>query len=677
MTIKRVFTIGLTLAFLAPDAPAQGATTSAMISLAGTVPQQVRSAALLSHVADTEPVALSLVANIDEERLDQTLKQLYASGSPERRRFLSAQEFATRFGLGEKRQALKEFATRNGLTVDTAHDEPESLVVHVTGTAAAAQRAFNVQLNQYRTPAGRVFRANATDPTIPATLAPYLRTVLGLSNVTSFAVPANRARYLGPNPAFPTRVAPSAGTPTSAGLSGGTGPGNTLAPADIRSIYKLDIAGVTGAGQRAAVVELDGYNPTDIAQYLAAFNAPSLPVTPVSVDGAQNLCDNAACTATSNPSSGVIEVALDIEMIAAAAPGTSEILVYIAPNSGAGLFDCYDQVAAENRARAVSISWGIAEQYLNASYVQAEAVIFKRMAAQGQSVYAASGDDGSTAAGGTATGVADPSSQPYVTGVGGTTLAGSVASPSETAWTGSGGGISDLWPLPDYQQGVAGLASTGFRNVPDVSLDADPNTGYAVYVAGHWFEVGGTSAAAPLWAAMTVLLNQTSVGLGRSTLGFANPTIYAQYAAQGASLFNDITAGSNGAYNAGGGYDNVTGLGSYKGSAFITATAPLLPVGEVNTAALSNVYAFPNPYDVRKDASKRMTFANLPDDATVKIFTVSGFWIKTIRPFSGSGQAVWDLTNDSGDAVASGLYLYLVTSEASGAKAKGKIALIR
>ena len=249
-----------------------------------------------------------------------------------------------------------------------------------------------------------------------------------------------------------------------------------------------------------------------------------------------------------------------------------------------------------------------------------------------------------------------------------------------TIWPGSGGGKSAIWPIPNFQGGIAGAASTQFRNVPDVALNADPASGYAVVagignIHGGLFKVGGTSAAAPLWAGLTALINQQRAVAGVGNLGFANSPLYELgTSTSSAIVYSDITTGNNGFYTAGAGYDNTTGLGSFRGVGIVSAAGA---IQALLFDDLSNVYAFPNPWDARRNHSRQITFTNgnlqLADDATVKIFTLSGFWVKTIS--SSHGAAAWDLTNDAGERVASGLYFYLVSS--GNHQAKGTVAIIK
>jgi len=637
------------------------------VALAGHIPPQVATAALLQRASADEPVQLSLVVKLDQTLLDQTLEQLYGRNAPARKHFLSSSEFAQKFELADKRDQLKNFAKANGLTIDSDEDNDQSMVVKVSGSAGAVEQVFNIQLNRYRTQDGRLFRANNTEPQIPASLSPHLGAVIGLSNISGFAHPHIQ------------RLPAQARSPS---ISGGTGLGGTLAPSDIKTIYGLNSTALNGSGQKLALFELDGYHASDITAYETMFGLSNVPLTFVGVDGATN-----------NPSNGngTDEVTLDIELAIALAPGLSKLLVYGGPNTGQGVLDTYDKIATDNSASVVSTSWGLNEPDSGVSFLNAESQIFQRMATQGQTIFAASGDNGAYDDGTSVT-VDDPASQPYVTGVGGTSLAGTLLAPVETVWNScgvrkclqnqggsSGGGVSIQWPIPSYQVDVAGLASQTFRNVPDVALNADPASGYEIIVLGVPAAVGGTSAAAPLWAALAAMVNQQRASSGSSALGFANPTLYALATSTSAALlFTDVTSGSNGFYNAASGYDNTTGWGSFKGTSLINTVSvagPPLPT-------LANLYAYPNPWDARKTSSRQIKFANnpygqdsnLPDGTMIKIFTLSGFWVKTL--IVENRTAVWqDLTNDAGERVASGLYFYVATSGSN--QARGTIAIIK
>jgi subtilase family serine protease len=300
------------------------------------------------------------------------------------------------------------------------------------------------------------------------------------------------------------------------------------------------------------------------------------------------------------------EVTLDIELQIAVASGATKILVYEGPNTADGAVDTFNKIATDNLATEISASWGIDEPDCGQARMDTESSSFEEMAAQGQTIFASSGDNGaygngSRSSDGTLLCVQDPASQPYVTAVGGTTLATNGpggawqservwnATSAAGAWGATGGGISAFWPIPNYQHGVvttASLGSTFMRNVPDVALDADLNTGYSIYFQGEWWYFGGTSCGTPIWAAYTALLNQECSALGEPPLGFLSPTLYS--IGRGSaydSSFHDIdSGGNNGYYPAVTGYDCTTGWGT------ITANLFSAIMGEVTpTAALTSV----------------------------------------------------------------------------------------
>jgi kumamolisin len=625
----------------AASPPASGTKT-----LRGHVPSQLRRAKRLERVAADENMDLSLVVNLDRALLDKTLADLYGPQASPNRRFLTSAEFIEKFGLARKRQALKDFAAGAGLALKTDDDQPGSLVVKVSGPAGRVESAFGVRMYRYRAADGRVFRAHETDPVVPAALAEHLQAVMGLSNYSGASKP-----HLVQAPALAgTWTAGAASTDVARpSLSfSGNGFGGGLSPTDIKSVYGVT-GSQTGTGQTAALLELDGYNGIDITRYEGYYGLPSPSVVYSTVDAQADLCGppNGAgfridpCNSVTynggqsdqggTGDSNMAEVALDIEMMVTLAPGVSQILVYTAPDTNQGVLDAYAKIASDNTAKTVSTSWGAPEADYGGAYLASEYTTFQQMAAQGQSIFAAAGDHGAydTIGSLASLNVDDPASQPYVTAVGGTSLSGSDSTPSESVWNdgcvdssnatvscsatgasfiGGGGGVASYcedgsgnpescgalgatayWSLPTWQSGVAGEASSSLRNVPDVSLNADPYSApYTVFVGCSSSQCpvlaeGGTSAAAPLWAALTALVNQQRAANGYTTLGFANPALYQIGTGSSySSNFKDITTGGNGAYNAGIGYDNASGLGTFKGSALINALGvPAAPSGAV------------------------------------------------------------------------------------------------
>jgi kumamolisin len=435
-------------------------------------------------------------------------------------------------------------------------DDPRGMVVSVSGEAGAVERAFGVQLNHYTAPDGRRYRSSEGEPSIPSNVAPHLRMVLGLSDLSGVL-----RRHGRPAPALHSKAI------TGTGALGG------LSPIDIRTIYGLTSTPLTGAGQTVAIFELDGYSASDINTYATTFGLPAPSLTFIGVDGTTN-----------HAGSATAEVCGDIEMVMSVTGSGLAIKVYDGPNTSQGVYDIYNRIATDNSASAISTSWGAFELNWSSTFLNNESQVFQRLATQGQSIFAASGDSGAYDDGSTIS-VDDPASQPYVTGVGGTSLSGTVANATETTWNGgsiaagaSGGGVSTVWSIPSYQNGVAGKSSTTMRNVPDVALNADPNSGVSIYFSGGWHVYGGTSFAAPIWAGFTALINQERAAGSLPPLGFANAALYPLgTGGTYGSLFRDITSGNNLFYSAGTGYDNATGWGSFRGAAMLAQFAPRPP----------------------------------------------------------------------------------------------------
>jgi subtilase family serine protease len=359
-------------------------------------------------------------------------------------------------------------------------------------------------------------------------------------------------------------------------------------------------AGDQGRGQTVALYELEPYASSDISAYQSCYGTHAS-VSNVLVDGG----------AGGGPGQG--EAALDIEQVIGLAPQAT-ILVYEGPNSassapGSGYYDTWSTLIAQDRARVISASWGQCETLVPASDAAAEGTLFQEAAAQGQTIFSASGDNGSEDCDhqtgllpDTRLTVDDPSSQPFVSGVGGTTLDSLGPRPSERVWNGGGGlggllgtatgagggGQSSFWAMPSYQSGAPSflhVAQSSARETPDVSADADPNTGYLIYWNGSggvsgpsgWQGIGGTSAAAPVWASAIALINASRACAG-ALVGFANPTLYRAAASSYSQDFNDVTSGNNdftgtngGRYAAGPGFDMASGLGTPNASALINA----------------------------------------------------------------------------------------------------------
>jgi kumamolisin len=470
---------------------------------------------------------------------------------------LTSDQLAERYGADPADVDLvRQTLTGLGLEITDVHSATRR--VKVAGTLDQLSRAFGVTLQQVSSPdhQGRqvTHRYREGPLFVSAPLDGVVLAVLGLDTRPQ-AKPHFRA----------------------AGSQATAAQGTSYTPNQVADIYQFP-AGTTGAGQTIAVIELGGgFSTSDLDTYFGGLGIPVPSVTAVSVDGASN-------APGSDPGGADVEVALDIEVIGAAAPGAAQ-MVYFAPNSGdQGFVDAISDAAHASPAPiAISISWGQSEDSWTAQGRSAMDAAMADAAALGITVCAASGDNGSGDA------VSDgqphvdfPASSPNALGCGGTTL---VADPStgvissevvwnETASNGGagGGGVSDQYALPSWQANAgvpprAGSSGSSGRGVPDVAGNADPATGYQIYSDGSAQVVGGTSAVAPLWAALVSRL----AGATGKRFGLIQPTLYAGVA-PGVDVagFRDITSGNNGAYTAGPGWDACSGLGSPEGTALQT-----------------------------------------------------------------------------------------------------------
>jgi kumamolisin len=349
-------------------------------------------------------------------------------------------------------------------------------------------------------------------------------------------------------------------------LASATAPDGSFAPPRLGELYDFP-DGTDGSGHQVSIIELGGgYGEDDLNTFFAGLNLPTPPVSAVGVDGASNV-------AGQDPNGADGEVLLDIEVVGALAPGAS-IVVYFAPNTDAGFLDAVSEaVHATPTPAAISISWGQSEDEWTGQARDALDSAFADAAQLGVVVTAAAGDNGSSDGASDGSNHADfPASSPHVLACGGTSLrAGGGTITSETVWNdasagggATGGGVSDVFPRPAWQA-AAGTPGTG-RGVPDVAGNADPQTGYQVVVDGSALTIGGTSAVAPLWAALVARLAQATGGL---LTGFVEQLYAGVQAGQPAPGFRDVTDGDNGGYSAGPGWDACTGLGSPNGAALL------------------------------------------------------------------------------------------------------------
>jgi kumamolisin len=468
------------------------------------------------------------------------------------------------------------------------------------GSAADVDAAFATHLVAYQL--GRLtFRAASSTPTLPADVAAGVSAVDGLDTSPLYRPMATTAP---PLQVVSKCSATSSGT-SSSHFPGGYEP-SALAASSAYDYQSLMSAQHEGKGSTLALVEFSGYDPSPVATYQSCYST-HVPITDVAVNGG------------ATDTNGAAEVQLDEEVAAGNAPGLDGIYTYEAASS-AGMDTVIDRILADRtttHVSEISISWGACEAAVSPAEVAAADTEFQLAAAAGVSVYVASGDDGASGCrpfnGSTDASVDYPASDPWVTAVGGTTLTTSATGANhETSWGqpqtatggGGGGGVSSLFAMPSWQTGAGvdepgysssaacGQTTTLCREVPDIALDANPDSGYVVRVTtpigNAWAQYGGTSAAAPLMAAMTADIDSASAAVGGQPLGFANPFLYAHPA-----LFHDITVGSNSElgvglpFPAGAGYDMATGLGSPDGSALAAALIAATTLPGADSTVLS------------------------------------------------------------------------------------------
>ncbi len=428
-------------------------------------------------------------------------------------------------------------------------------MVMLRGSIARLSRAFGVNLGRFRSPHG-VFRGRTGPVHVPDALADAIEAVFGLDNR-----PAAWPRF---------RLMRD----QMAGIAGSSN-FHAFTAAQVARLYGF-LPSLSAAGQRIAIVELaGGFSQEDLAQYFLRFGLQLPGITAVSVDGGKNLMGI-------DPKADS-EVALDIQVAGAAAQGAS-IVVYFAPDSSEqGYLDAFSAAVHDsvNRPTVISLSWGAPETYCTPAFLTQFDQIAREAGHLGITVSAASGDDGSydlpqSERTGNVNLVDFPASSPSILSCGGTRLIYNRGHFRETVWndfaveTGgaSGGGVSSFFSRPAYQNAIAmpSGAQRPMRGVPDVAGNADPLTGYLIRVNGSYTVGGGTSAVAPLWAALIARINGT---LGRS-MGFINPLFYR--AAR--HTFRDVTSGNNGAFAARPGWDPCTGLGTPRCRPLIGALKP-------------------------------------------------------------------------------------------------------
>ncbi|MGA3264653.1 MAG: protease pro-enzyme activation domain-containing protein [Terracidiphilus sp.] len=605
----------------------------------------------------------------DQAGLEAFLNDLYDPVSPSYRHFLSVSEFTQRFGPSqEDYDAVVRFANANGFTV--VGGSRDGMDVQIKGHVSAIENAFHVTMHTYQHPTeNRAFYAPDREPT---TNLPFpLWQISGLDN---YSIPhpmlVKKSDYAKAHGINANAVVSHATT--------GSGPSASFLGSDMRAAYYGGTT-LTGTGQNLGLLEYEGTDLDDLNTYFANVGQTNnVPITLFSTDGTSTSCVYTRAGGDCDDT----EQTLDMTQALGMAPGLASLVVYIGSTDTAII----SAMTTHNPLpTAIGCSWGWtpADSSTLAPY-------FEKMAAQGQNFFAASGDNSTWKSRGSAS--AWPADDAHVVSVGGTDLVtASAGGPwkSETAWADSGGGISpDKITIPAWQQ-LSGVitrgnkGSTTLRNGPDVSANAN----FTFYTCADQTtclanEYGGTSFAAPMWAAYIALVNQQLANNAQPAIGFINPTIYAQNVSGGAlsaayaADFHDITSGTSGSYSATTGFDLVTGWGSPNGTALINALAP---TAASPTFALS---ASPNAVSVVQgnsgsstitttaidgfDAAIALTASGQPSGVTVGFNSTS-----IAAPGTGASTLILNVASNT----ATGTYTITVTGKGGGITQKATVSL--
>jgi kumamolisin len=524
-------------------------------ALAGLPPEALRGQVLGAVPAD-KALVLNIGLQINRQALAQAASAIYDPSSPRYGHYLTPPQIADEFGAPLATvKKVSNWLTSQGFQIISSSPLRTNLVVQAT--ALQVSKAFSVLL-QVRSLDGRTFFGPDQAPSLPSGIAPLVASVAGLNNYARIVhVPTQglgAVNTLSPE----EKQQPAVGDCTLYGVLGGVTRDKIASTYALDQMYKK---GLKGEGMKVAVVELDEpYSRNDVANY-AACNGEQLHLRNVQVD---NPLPNGA---------GAGEAALDLEMIAGLAPEAEMLDYQSAQADNVGFLNALNKIAEDDQVQVVSVSYGAGEDQFDVPYMTQFDDTLELMAVEGMSVFISSGDCGAFTDGvfGQLV-VSFPASAPWGIGVGGTTLEGS----QETAWSqtnpdharcqnawGTGGGLSQNknFSRPSWQTGtgVQNQFSNTQRQVPDVAAIADD---ISIYHENFWQPVGGTSAAAPIWAAGAALVDQALLKQGKPLLGGV-PALYNLWNHPGKyHPFHDVTTGTNLFYKAATGWDYTTGLGT-------------------------------------------------------------------------------------------------------------------
>jgi subtilase family serine protease len=621
--------------------------------------------ALVGPIDQNQQISVILTLPLsDPQGAAEFVQHASKPGDPLFHQYLTPDQFAARFGANSADYAaLKQWAVNNGLAV--VHESLARTSLTVRGSAAKLEALFKTQLKNYRSPDGQEFYSAAVEPTVPDEIGSRVSGVIGLTSSAHYASLAKPYKVLGEDPSVPKQ-----GTNI-----GGTGPGGTYSASDLRTCYQIPGFGKV-VPQTVAVFEQGGFYPSDVDTYLKTMNLPRRPVTFVSVDGYNGAV---------NDPNVELEAVLDIDMVIGINPKVNEVLVYEDGTDpfGVALIDAIDQVATDDKAQTLSISYGVDEVQQGDTQMAAENTALTQLSAEGITVVVSAGDDGAYGRTGGFYNPAqleapDPGSQPLVTCVGGTTL---TTGPNEIyngeeVWNrlalgdgATGGGVSSYWSIPNWQSPsyvTSNGGSSTNRNVPDVGAVGDPLTGVGVYSTsyGGWVQVGGTSVSAPIWGGYISVLNAGLQYLAGTKIGFFNPTLYSIDFGYPANYLFPVPDGSNGnaalyggtpGYNGGFGYTNCTGSGTIFGGGFGTQ---VLLANATGGKAPSGFVFYPLQI-TRTSVELHWTQSDLATGYVIELVTpTSTFNISAAYVTKGTRLTITGLTPESGHYI----YAYAVNA---------------
>lgn len=659
-----------------------------------SLPPQISIGGAQGSILPTTPMSLSVViSSRNPLGLEQYVNEVNTPSSQEYGQYLTPQKYAELYGpdLGEI-SSLSSYFEAKGLQAEIDASDPS--ILHVSGNALQVESAFQISLDSFKV-SNQSFYSPLTMPKLPSEFS-FVQTVYGLSNYEGQS-------GFNASPMYKT-FGMISGKP-------GQADSNNIyyVPSEMYQIYNsssLMRAGYNGTGVTIAVIDAygDPYIQQELDNFSSQFGLPQLTINQICVDG--------PCNYASGVSQGwQPEIALDVEWVHAMAPGAA-INLYIGSNSSFPLFDAVEEAVSNSSNSIITMSWGSPENSMAASspiapiegnsYPWLDQVL-QQAAAEGITAFTSSGDYGAYDEGALGEslpygGASYPSTDPYVTSVGGTTLymnttSGTLQFPYsnatgsygyETAWSwnnaygwGTGGGYSTLFAAPPWQHGPGIDPSVGTRGAPDVAWDADPATGVAIALYDpalggvQYFVEGGTSVGSPSWAGSMATIEQKA----GHKLGLITPELYSilNNPAEYAKAFHDITVGNNNPNSANAGWNPLTGIGSPNLGELANYLAPSGSLDVAVTNSLTGQFAASFAYGSQIDFAANVTSGGLPVSTGTVVANITGPSGQTIAksvPFSFSSvigewtgsysikstdpPGMWTATVSAGNGVLSG-----------------------